>query len=252
VNATLTARASYSVSQPAVPGAAAAPAAGPVDQDAAVADDTIAERMPQYWAMQYLAAKLALRFGGDGIICDIGCGAGHSLKLLLESATRPIRYVGIDSSPALLARCEQQVSPHRAKHDLRFQVRSAFDEEFLPASGCRVVLMIFVLQFLRPVQRHRIIQMLRERLEPGGCLLLVEQTVQDDVVLRAAYDDVRRTFELDRGQAQAPQALLRTPPDEHMIPYYPAEQLAMLGDAGFTSTTTFFQWLDFQGYLAVK
>jgi trans-aconitate 2-methyltransferase len=77
------------------------PAGNALDWDAATYD-RVADPQ-EAWAREILAR---LPLGGDELVLDAGCGSGRVTRLLLERLPRG-RVIGVDSSPAMVARARE-------------------------------------------------------------------------------------------------------------------------------------------------
>jgi trans-aconitate 2-methyltransferase len=118
-----------------------------------------------------------------GLAVDLGCGTGHTTRLL-ASTLRPARTVGLDSSRAFLARAAQD-SPTLAfvEHDV---AATPF-----PTGRADVVLCRLVLAHLPdPVRR---LERWAAELRPRGRILVeeVERIDTDDAVFARYLDAVR-------------------------------------------------------------
>lgn len=87
---------------------------------------------------------------------------------------------------------------------------------------------------------------------PGGCLLLIEKTVQAGPVANSTFIDCYHDYKLARGYSRTEIARKREALENRLIPSRPDENLAMLRAAGFAEVEIFFTWLNFQGYRALK
>jgi trans-aconitate 2-methyltransferase len=119
----------------------------------------------------------------SGLAVDLGCGTGHTTRLLAE-ALRPARTVGLDSSHAFLA-AARQASPTLAfaEHDV---TATPF-----PTGRADVVLCRLLLAHLRgPVD---VLERWSAELRPRGRILVeeVERIDTDDAVFARYLDAVR-------------------------------------------------------------
>ena len=124
--------------------------------------------------------------------------------------------------------------------------------EKLPQGPAGVIILNLVLQFIRPIERKRILKNLCENLVPGGTLILVEKTIQEDAAFNDFFINYYHDYKKELGYSEMEIAKKREALENKLIPFQSSENVQMLKDSGFNKTTTFFQWLNFQGYLAVK
>jgi tRNA (cmo5U34)-methyltransferase len=247
----------------------------------AVFDDMVARSVPQYQATQQLIAELALQYlspaelaapagaaptrpaphaalleaessTAPASIVDLGCSTGNSLSALLARTTHPLSYVGVDSSEEMLALCRNKAQGFSPEHHVNLVRADVTQLKRLPAPRPRVALMVLVLQFIRPFERPRVVRMVHRSLEPGGCLILLEKTLEEHAELNGTFIALHHAHKRAAGYSELEIAKKREALENRLIPCFPRENLALLKEAGFRHVTTFFQWLNFQGYLAVK
>ena len=108
------------------------------------------------------------------------------------------------------------------------------------------------LQFIRPIQRQKVVESLFNSLREGGALILVEKTVEADKILNGLYIDYYHQFKKEMGYSDLEISNKREALENVLIPYQRDENIALLKKAGFSSVSTFFQWFNFAGFLAVK
>jgi trans-aconitate 2-methyltransferase len=125
-----------------------------------------------------------------GLAVDLGCGPGFTTRLLADRL-RPHRLVGLDTSDAFLAQAAVAVpSADFLRHDVTRLP--------LPTGPPDVLHARFVLSHL--AQPESVLTAWLEQLNPGGCLLILEddEIVSDHPVL-AAYEEMARSLVTHRG-----------------------------------------------------
>ncbi len=129
--------------------------AEPRDWDATTYDRV--SHIQEDWAREVID-RLELR--GDETVLDAGCGSGRVTKLLLERLPRG-KVIGIDSSPAMIARAREAL-PERtefiASDLLDLDLSEAVDDVFSNAT------------FHWILDHRRLFQRLHASLRPGGHL----------------------------------------------------------------------------------
>lgn len=154
--------------------------------------------------LQNILAEADLPAGG--VVAEIGCGTGRFLKAL--SAARPdLRWVGVDVSPAMLARLASpieaiegsllRIPPAVGGVDFAFAVES-LEHCLLPEQGIRELLRI-----VRPGGRIAVIDKLDARrplseLEPWERWFTVDEVA---AWLAIGGTDLRTTFRPDPGRS---------------------------------------------------
>jgi len=150
------------------------------------------------------------------VIVDFGCGFGRSFKLL-EERFRPIRIVGIDADPKMLARSRLEARRHGLPVELKRTRNSS-----LPL-GDESVDMIFCHQtFHHLVDQRRALREFHRVLKPEGLLLFAESTRKfiDSWIIRLLF---RHPMETQRSAheylSMINEAGFETGPDSVSYPY---------------------------------
>jgi tRNA (cmo5U34)-methyltransferase len=112
--------------------------------------------------------------------------------------------------------------------------------------------LILTLQFVRPLQRERLLQDLHRGMNDNGALILVEKVIGEDslfnrLFIEHYYDFKRRSGYSDLEITQKREAL-----ENVLVPYKLLENREMLLRTGFRHVDVFFKWYNFTGIIAVK
>lgn len=214
---------------------------------AEVFDDMVARSVPGYDEVQDLLVQLALRHHRDQVVYDLGCSTGTTLQRLSQ-AQAGLRLVGVDRSEAMLAAAREKL----VGAQVELLAEDIESPELFRRGRPGVVILCLVLQFLRPVRRQELLRRFYQELAPGGCLLVVEKTVQADPRTNALFIELYHDFKRRNGYSQQEIARKREALENRLIPFQPEENLEMLRLAGCPQPCVFYSWLNFQGYLASK
>lgn len=101
-----------------------------------------------------------------GLIVEIGCGTAMHLLGLADSYDQA---VGLDLSPAMIARCERERQHHPLRERLRFSVDRA--EELLTLGDGTADVLICVGAFEHILDQPRAAAQIRRVLKPGGAFV---------------------------------------------------------------------------------
>ena len=114
---------------------------------ARVFDDMISRSVPLYADVQRSIPVLADLLDHDPVkVVDLGCSTGTSLIHLAQSLpSRNMELIGIDNSPAMLAKCEENLAKFQLPQKIKTHLSDVRQFEFSEAS---IVLMNYTLQFL--------------------------------------------------------------------------------------------------------
>jgi ubiquinone/menaquinone biosynthesis C-methylase UbiE len=121
-------------------------------------------------ALKDLEGLIENRRASYPVIVDIGCGYGRSFEMLNERF-RPIRIVGIDVDPKMLATSSREA----AKHGLAVELKQASSSS-LPLPGESVDMVFCHQTFHHLIYQHDALREFHRVLKPNGVLLFAEST----------------------------------------------------------------------------
>lgn len=176
-------------------------------------------------------------------ILVVGAGGGLELKAMAQ-AQPDWRFTGVDPSRAMLDLARQAISPVADRVDL---VTGTVDEAPLgPFDGATCLL---TLHFLDRSERMQTLRDIRCRLKPGAALIVVHHASLGDVrehwLARSAVFADHSGFDRQRAMASAKTMA------ERLFLLSPAEEEAMLHEAGFSDIALFYAALSFRGWVAI-
>jgi tRNA (cmo5U34)-methyltransferase len=218
---------------------------------AAVFDDMLSRSVPFYAETQRMIGEMAGDFVKSGTnVYDFGCSTGTTLSLLHERVPKDVRFVGVDNSEDMLARCRERLAA--SGFDRPHELVCADLNNGARVENASLALMILTLQFIRPLQRERLMADIYRGLNEDGCLVLVEKVLGEDslfnrLFIRYYYDMKRRNGYSEMEIAQKREAL-----ENVLIPYKLLENREMLLRTGYRYVDVFFKWYNFCGIVAVK
>lgn len=222
---------------------------------ARVFDDMVTRSVPAYGMLQALVAELTLRLSGGGTILDLGCSTGNTF-LAIEELSRAtgerLHYVGVDASAPMLAECQQKLQRFTDQHTIELEHLDFTGRRSLGANNVRVALCVLVLQFIRPLERQRLLRKIYRSLADGGHLIVVEKVMQQDRQHNALFIDWYHDYKRSVGYSNTEIALKRQALENRLIPFFASENVQLLQSAGFGAVSSFFQAMNFQGFLARK
>ena len=219
------------------------------EETASVFPDMLERSVPFYHEIQRMLVELAGDFAVDDTnVCDVGCSTGTTLRAL-DALSQDVTLIGFDSSQAMLAEAEACLrGVLRHPHELR----CADLNQSLRIENASVVVMSLTLQFVRPLQRERVLREISEGVNHNGCLLLVEKVVAQESMLNRLY--IQHYYELKQrnGYSELEIARKREALENVLIPYRADENDVMLRSVGFRAVDVFFKWYNFVGLVAFK
>ena len=220
---------------------------------AVVFDDMLDRSVPFYAEIQRMVAELAADFAANGTtIYDLGCSTCTSFLQISRflPAGADVRFVGIDSSPEMLEIARQKLA--EAGFAYEYELRCADLDRDVETRDASVVLLVLTLQFVRPLQRERLIRRIAQGMAETGCLILVEKVLGENstfnrLFIKHYYEMKKRNGYSDLEIAQKREAL-----ENVLIPYRLEENKELLRSQGFQHVDVFFKWYNFCGMLAMK
>jgi tRNA (cmo5U34)-methyltransferase len=112
--------------------------------------------------------------------------------------------------------------------------------------------MCWTLQFVRPLQRDKLVRFIYENLMEGGILLVTEKVLNNSTHMNRFFIDLYYNFKKRNGYSNEEILRKREALENVLIPYRIDENLELFRRSGFEIVETFFQWYNFAGFLCVK
>ncbi len=219
---------------------------------AEVFDDMVARSVPSYDQIQRLTTDLVARFADGGVIYDLGCSTGTTLDCLIGKLRLPSTLVGIDDSPHMLKEARTKLARPGTQHRIELIEADLTRVQELPHGEASAVILVLVLQFLRPLERAQLLNRLQSQIREGGVIIVVEKTIQEGRRLNSAFIELYHALKRENGYSDGEISRKREALENRLIPFREQENLQLLEQAGFSETALFFSWLNFQGYVAIK
>jgi tRNA (cmo5U34)-methyltransferase len=215
---------------------------------AAVFPDMIQRSVPGYSNIIAMTGLIAARHAIDHSRCyDLGCSLGAStLAMWSQLKQRPLQFVAVDNSEAMLARCRTQL-PENANIEL---VCAALQDVVVEQAS--VVVLNFTLQFVPLAQRNAVIQTIYDGLLPGGVLVLSEKICFDNVAMQTLTTELHHDFKKANGYSEMEVSQKRAAIDNVLVPETLAAHEYRLQQAGFQNFGVWFQCFNFMSLVAIK
>ncbi|MGZ8183984.1 MAG: carboxy-S-adenosyl-L-methionine synthase CmoA [Methylobacter sp.] len=216
-----------------------------------VFDDMVNRSVPYYGEIQRMMAEQAADYAKPGTdVYDLGCATGTTLIGMNTSIAEDIRFIGIDDSQEMLGKCQAKLEEAGFKRP--FELRVADLNQNVGISNASVVISCLTLQFVRPINRAKLLKSIFDGLHSGGVLILVEKILAEDSVfnrdfIKYYYNHKRRNQYSEMEISQKREAL-----ENILVPYKLSENISLLHDTGFAHCEVFFKWYNFVGLMAVK
>lgn len=216
-----------------------------------VFDDMVNRSVPFYGEIQRMTTELAADFAVPGsTLYDFGCSTATTMLALENSVPQDVRFVGFDNSEEMLGRARQKLAaaPSPRSREVRFL---DLHEPFAIEDGS-VAVMLFTLQFVRPLHRERVIRSVASGLRHNGALILVEKVIESDTLFNRLFIDHYYGMKRRHGYSEMEISQKREALENVLIPYRLDENRALLLENGFSQVQEFFRWYNFAGLVAVR
>lgn len=221
---------------------------------AGVFDDMVNRSVPFYEEIQRMIGELVGKICGEGDsakVYDLGCSTGTTMAYMHSFVPPDVTFVGLDDSEAMLEKCRQKLDTifEGKRPYLLFHTDLTNDANIHDAS---VVILCLTLQFIRPINREKLLKQVFDGLRPNGVVILVEKVMAEESefnrdFIKFYYDLKRRNHYSELEISQKREAL-----ENILIPYKLSENISLLRSAGFQRCEVFFKWYNFAGIIAKK
>ncbi len=219
------------------------------DEDvASVFDDMLNRSVPFYKEMLNLTTSFALKYLKEsGVVYDLGCSTATTLIKIANESKYKLDLIGIDTSKAMLSRAKQKTKAYG--HYITFLNDDIFDITFKTSN---IIISNYTLQFIRPLQREKLIKKIYDSLDDGGVFIFSEKVITNNNLLNKQYIDEYYNFKKSQGYSEFEIAQKREALENVLIPYTYEENKAMILDAGFKDFDCVFKWINFATFIAIK
>jgi tRNA (cmo5U34)-methyltransferase len=211
-------------------------------------DRHIARSVPNYFAGHRLIEQVSDFFvRRDSVAYEIGTSTGTLLRQLANRHPLGTRWIGIDVERAMI------------EHARSLQVQSSASVEYLLADACEVdyeasdfIVSYYVIQFVPPRRRQKLIDLIYNSLNWGGAFLLFEKVRAPDARFQDIASSLYVDYKLENGYS--PEEVLGKASSLKGVlePFSTRGNLDMLQRAGFVDVMTIYKHVCFEGFLAIK
>jgi tRNA (cmo5U34)-methyltransferase len=218
---------------------------------AGVFDDMVSRSVPFYTEMQRMVVEIASDFVTPGSnVYDLGCSTATTFLQMHPRLPPSARFVGFDNSEQMLAKAREKLTASGV--DRSVDLRVADLDQGVQIENASLVMMILTLQFIRPLNRERLMQDIFRGMNEQGCLLLIEKVLGEDSLFNRLFINYYYDMKRRHGYSEMEISKKREALENVLIPYKLLENRELLLRNGFRSVDVFFKWYNFCGIIAVK
>lgn len=201
--------------------------------------------VPGFAALQRMATiLLAERAPADARVLVLGAGGGLELKAFAQ-AHPGWTFTGVDPAQAMLDLAARTLGPLAARMQWVTGTIDDAPTDPFDAGAC-----LLTLHFLPAGERLRTLREVRRRLRPGAPFVVAHASFPQHGNQRARWLSRYAAFAIASGIEPAQAAAGRDAIDRHLHLLAPAEDEALLADAGFTGIELFHVGFTFRGWVA--
>ncbi|OOQ05668.1 tRNA (uridine-5-oxyacetic acid methyl ester)(34) synthase TrmP [Helicobacter pylori] len=224
-----------------------------------VFDDMLERSIPYYHEMLNLGAYFIAQNLKENVypkslpkslpkplIYDLGCSTGNFFIALNQQIQQDIELVGIDNSMPMLKKAQEKLKDF---NNARFECMDFLEVEFKEASAFSL---LFVLQFVRPMQREVLLKKIYNSLALNGVLLVGEKIMSEDRILDKQMIELYYLYKQNQGYSHNEIAFKREALENVLVPYSLKENIALLESVGFKHVEALFKWVNFTLLVARK
>lgn len=224
------------------------------DGVAQVFDDMLLRSVPFYLEQQQMVRDIARKFWLRGTdVYDLGCSTATTLINLCQAIVEPARFIGYDSSEAMLERARGKVREIRLADRIELRLGDLNgDLSRLELRNASVVTLCWTLQFIRPLRRDRLIRWVYDGLVEDGALVVTDKVLTNDSHMNRFFIDFYYDFKRRNGYSESEILRKREALENVLIPYRADENQELFRRNGFEIVEPFFRWYNFSGFLCVK
>ena len=220
---------------------------------ATVFDDMVGRSVPFYPEIQRMIGEIAQKFYVPGTnIYDLGCSTGNTILNIANSLNEPARFIGCDYSHSMLEKAKEKINNNKFTCAHKFEYKHFDLNESIELDNVSVAIMCLTMQFVRPINRGRIVKVISNALMPEGVFIMVEKVVCSSSILNRMFIDFHLSFKKREGYSDLEIAQKREALENILIPYRLEENIKLISDAGFQNIEIFFKWYNWIGMLAFK
>lgn len=216
-----------------------------------VFSDMVERSIPGYATIINMIGQFADRFVQDNTqIYDLGCSLGEaSLSILRHVKNESVSILAFDNSEAMVDSCKIRLAQY--KHQLSYTVLCD-DICKISIQNTSFVVLNFTLQFIPRADRLALLQKIYDGLKPGGILILSEKYSFKDHFIDDLLVDVYYDFKRANGYSELEISQKRSMLEKVMLLDSIETHTKRLEEVGFSSISTWYQYLNFGSMIAVK
>mgnify|MGYP001576614871 CR=1 FL=1 len=222
--------------------------------DAAVTDafaDMLQRSVPQYDVMREAVLSLGSSFVKPQTdVVDLGCSRGAAIDPFVRRFGANNRFIGLEVSEPMIEAARGHFASYIASKivDIRsFDLRQGY-----PHVNASLTLSILTLQFVPIEHRQRVVQDVFDKTVSGGAFILVEKVLGETARLDKLFVDDYYRMKAANGYSPDDIARKKLSLEGVLVPVTAGWNVELLKQAGFRQVDSFWRFLNFGGWIAIK
>lgn len=211
--------------------------------------DHVRQSVPGYDEGHDIVCRLSDFFClGDSVCYEIGTSTGELLRKLAEhNKHKPkIRWIGVDSVPAMIQKAKEHCV------DVRNVELLCDDIRLVDYKKSDFIVSYYVIQFIPPRDRQKLVDKIYETLNWGGGFIWFEKVRGPDARFQDMLTNLYNNFKLAQGFS-ADEVLAKTESLKAMMePFSSQGNLDLLKRAGFVDIMPIYRNMCFEGVVCIK
>jgi len=216
---------------------------------ASVFDDMLDRSVPFYRENMDLIVKVVDKFieNGDTLL-DLGCStASLLLQIERDIKNRDLNLIGIDNSKPMLKQAQKKLQALNSDISLYFGDMLNYK---LPTT--KVVILNYTLQFIRPIEREKVLKKIFNSISSDGILILTEKIISENSLFNKKLIDIYYDYKRAKGYSDYEISQKREALENVLVPYTEPENIRLLKGVGFKEVETIFKWGNFTTLIGFK
>ncbi|HAT32259.1 MAG TPA: methyltransferase [Janthinobacterium sp.] len=214
-------------------------------------EDHVSKSVPYYAdGHEIVLATSDFFVKSDSVCYELGCSTGALTRRLARRHPAPVRWVGIDVEPNMIAQARQYVADSApGARKLDYVVDDILSHPYEPSD---FMVAYYTVQFIHPRVRQELFNRIYAALNWGGAFMLFEKVRAPDARFQDMASSLYVDYKLSRGY-DAQEIIGKSKSLKGVLePFSSAGNIDMLKRAGFADIMTIFKHVCFEGFFCIK
>lgn len=214
-------------------------------------DDMLERSIPQYEIMRKAVSDLAMNYAKPKTdIVDLGASKGDAIDPLIQEFGAYNRFILVETSKPMVEVCRR-----RFKGLIDVNVVTVRDMDLrkdFPYCEASVILSVLTLMFVPINYRQNILRKCYESLNEGGALIVVEKVLGNSAEIDKIMIDLYHNKKNENGYDQESIVRKSLSLEGVLVPLTAKWNEMLLYESGFRFVDSFWRWMNFAGWIAIK